>query len=66
MTPDEIEAAEYDDQEMIDDWEMCDDDDPNEERYCMYCNTYLPPQCFTSGGDICNDCLDERRYGPCN
>lgn len=47
-----------------DDWEMCDDDDPNEDRYCIYCDTYLPQQCFMRGDNICNDCLDERRYGP--
>lgn len=47
-----------------DDWEMCDDDDPNEDRYCVCCNCYLPPQFFMRGSNECNDCVDERRYGP--
>lgn len=50
--------------DIDDEWDMCDDDDPDEDRYCMYCDTYLPQQCFMRGDNICNDCLDEKRYGP--
>lgn len=50
--------------DLDDEWDMCDDDDPNEDRYSMYCDTYLPQRCFMRGDNICNDCLDEKRYGP--